>query len=101
MSCHAFLLGATLIMMIESEIEVRAAGSFAMATYDNHSSRQSLRSEPIPISVVSNSLLLREGLVKLLEQYIDIRLVGSYPGQLDTLTDCPNPRGHTVLLDGA
>lgn len=54
----------------------------------------------IPISIVSNSLLLREGLVKLLEQHVAIHLVGSYQGSLKPLDQFLNPHGHTILLDG-
>ena len=53
----------------------------------------------IPVSIVSNSLLLRDGLVALLAPHIDLSLVGSYSPDLPSMA-LPNPVGHVVLLDG-
>jgi DNA-binding NarL/FixJ family response regulator len=53
------------------------------------------------VSVVSNSVLLREGLVALLATHIDIQLAGSYSAGPVVPLDPPNPPGHVVLLDGA
>jgi two-component system, NarL family, nitrate/nitrite response regulator NarL len=51
------------------------------------------------ITVVSNSRLLREGLVKLLEPHLFLTLVGTYPGTPVPTFGLPSPDGHVVLLD--
>jgi DNA-binding NarL/FixJ family response regulator len=48
---------------------------------------------------VSNSRLLREGLIVLLAAYADLRLVGSYAGVAEATRILPNPPDHVVLLD--
>lgn len=54
--------------------------------------------EQIAVSIVSNSQLLRDGLLALLAGHISLRLVGSYAG--DPIPDgFENPPGHIVLLD--
>jgi DNA-binding NarL/FixJ family response regulator len=56
-------------------------------------------SEPtIPLSIISDSLLLREGLLNVLAGHMAFCLIGSYSG--DALADTlPNPEHHIVLLD--
>jgi DNA-binding NarL/FixJ family response regulator len=53
----------------------------------------------IAISIVSNSCLLREGLVALLATHIDISLVAAYEDEPAPLIAPPNPPGHVVLID--
>jgi DNA-binding NarL/FixJ family response regulator len=55
---------------------------------------------PVPVSLVSNSGLLREGLVSVLAPHIEVRLVQSYAGGLWPGAELPNPVGHVVLVDG-
>jgi DNA-binding NarL/FixJ family response regulator len=56
-------------------------------------------SQQIAISIVSNSCLLREGLVALLRSHIDIALVAAYTGESMLESEPPNPPGHMVLVD--
>ncbi|NTU85367.1 MAG: response regulator transcription factor [Chloroflexales bacterium] len=56
---------------------------------------------PIPISVVSSSQLLREGLASLLPRYLALHIVGRYAGLASAPLDLPNPPGHVVLVDGS
>jgi len=53
----------------------------------------------IPLSIISDSLLLREGLLNVLAGHMAFCLVGTYAG--DVLADgaLPNPEHHIVLLD--
>lgn len=53
-----------------------------------------------PISIVSNSRLLREGLITLLAHLLDCRLIGSYAGADEASTGLRTAVGHIVLLDG-
>jgi DNA-binding NarL/FixJ family response regulator len=54
----------------------------------------------IPISIVSNSLILREGLVLLLTPHINLHLVNSYPAESGPpISVLDNPPRHVVLLD--
>ena len=53
----------------------------------------------VPVSIVSHSLLLRDGLVALLAPHIDLLLIGSYAPEPPSIL-LPNPPGHVVLLDG-
>src|SRR5690349_3405471 len=54
----------------------------------------------IPLSIVSNSLLLREGLLLLLKPYLNARCVGSYSGSgVKNDPSRPNPSGHIALVD--
>lgn len=55
----------------------------------------------IPINIVSNSRLLCEGLVPLLQIYHAVHLVSSYIGNIDITIATPNPVGHVVLLDSS
>src|SRR5258706_12803780 len=55
--------------------------------------------EPIPISVFSNSRLLREALINLIKPHLAVYLVGSYTGEINPETDLPNPSRHVVLID--
>lgn len=55
---------------------------------------------PIPVSIVSNSYLLREGLLKLLNETISLQLVAAYPGEPIPNTQLLNPPGHILLIDG-
>ena len=54
---------------------------------------------PINLSIVSNSLLLREGLVRLLGEHLSLALIGSYPGDRSPELAPPAPPAHVVLLD--
>jgi DNA-binding NarL/FixJ family response regulator len=55
--------------------------------------------QPIPISVVSNSHLMREGIVGMLTSYIPLMQVGGYG--LDAWADVSSTLpGHIVLIDG-
>lgn len=56
-------------------------------------------SPPIPISIISNSQLLREGLAALLARHLNLQLIGSYAGPADAPISLPKPTGHIVLLD--
>ena len=53
----------------------------------------------IALSVVSNSRLMREGLVTLLRAHIHVWLAGAYSGEPDIETALANPADHVVLLD--
>jgi DNA-binding NarL/FixJ family response regulator len=54
---------------------------------------------PTPISIVSNSYLLREGLLKLLSESIALQLIAAYTAEPIPTAHLPNPLGHIVLLD--
>lgn len=56
--------------------------------------------EPVQLSIVSDSQLLREGLAALLALHLKVGLVGSYTGQLPQEVALANPASHVVLLDG-
>src|SRR5258706_1702690 len=56
-------------------------------------------SATIPISIVSNSLLLSEGLIALLSTQLNLRIVGTYSGEFLVSSRIQNPQGHIVLLD--
>lgn len=62
---------------------------------------QFAESTPIPVSIISGSLLLRDGLISLLKQHISIHLVGSYEGAFEPTIARPNPAGHIALLDSS
>ncbi len=53
----------------------------------------------IPVSVISNSRLICEGLPVLLSEYLALRVVDCYGGEPVTTRPLPNPDGHLVLLD--
>ncbi len=53
----------------------------------------------IHMSIVSNSKLLRDGLIPLLTPRLDFLLVGSYAGDPPTSTLLPCPMAHVALLD--
>ena len=53
----------------------------------------------IPISIISNSYLLCEGLVALLEPFLPVELVGTYLGEMHFDESLPNPQEHLALLD--
>lgn len=55
----------------------------------------------IAISVISNSRLLSEGLVALLDRRMKLQLIATYPGEPITSDPTLNPRGHVVLLDSS
>ncbi len=57
--------------------------------------------DQVALSIVSNSQLLRDGLVLLLGSHLDLHLVGSYTGLVSKTAVLPNPSGHVVLLDGS
>jgi DNA-binding NarL/FixJ family response regulator len=61
---------------------------------------EALPQRPMQMSIVSGSLLLREGLVSLLTSHLMLELVGSYPTEPVPVAHLPNPHGHVVLLDG-
>ncbi len=54
----------------------------------------------VPLSIISNSLLLREGLLMLLPGCLKAHFVGSYAGDsLKNKSALLNPEGHIVLID--
>jgi len=53
----------------------------------------------IPVSIVSNSCLISEGLPVLLSGHLDLRLIGCYPGAPVATAVLPNPHDHVVLVD--
>jgi DNA-binding NarL/FixJ family response regulator len=54
---------------------------------------------PIPITMITSNRILAEGLLLVLQQYLQIDLVGSYQHNVqDSAASC-NPEGHIVLLD--
>lgn len=57
----------------------------------------------VNLSIVSNSRLLRDGLVALMSTHMELCLVGSYAGDLREVAglEVANPSGHVVLLDAA
>jgi DNA-binding NarL/FixJ family response regulator len=57
------------------------------------------RTDTVAISIVSRSLLLRDGLVSLLSKHLSLALVGTYTGESKVTANMPNPPGHVVLLD--
>ncbi|HVO42408.1 MAG TPA: response regulator transcription factor [Aggregatilineales bacterium] len=72
----------------------------AAARHFAHSSRR------YPVSVVSNSQLLREGLIPLLEKHLPIDFIACFGGQFTDLAenaeidwDATNPPDHVVLVD--
>lgn len=56
-------------------------------------------SEAIAASIVSSSVLLREGLPAVLGSYIRLQWIASYPGLPVGAEPFTNPSGHIVLLD--
>jgi DNA-binding NarL/FixJ family response regulator len=54
----------------------------------------------IPVSVVSNSRLLREGLVRLLGSFEKVNVIAEYARESLVAACKRNPPGHVVLLDG-
>ena len=54
----------------------------------------------VAVSVVSNSLLLREGLVALLAEHINLHVVGSYPGDRVPTPDLQHAPADVALIDG-
>lgn len=60
---------------------------------------QSLQKAFISISIISNSSLMCEALVLLLEKHLNIHLVGSYRGNVDVTEAMLNPLEHVVLID--
>lgn len=64
-----------------------------------HAANAAIDDHAIPISIVSNSSILREGLTRLLSECIDIRLIGIYTSEIEWGDQLPNPAGHMVLLD--
>ena len=69
--------------------------SVSPAIYDTARQRQ-----PLELSLVSDSRLLRDGIVQLLAEHLRVRVVGSYDGSTAPTASLPNPPGHVVLLDG-
>ncbi|MBZ0316585.1 MAG: response regulator transcription factor [Anaerolineae bacterium] len=57
------------------------------------------QTNPIPVSFVSNSQLLREGLLTLLSPYVALQLVGTYSETVAEKDSFLNPPSHIVLLD--
>jgi DNA-binding NarL/FixJ family response regulator len=58
------------------------------------------QTNPIPISIISNSRLLREGMPLLLSPHLNVELVGTYPGDFQPPTVPQSLPGHVALLDG-
>jgi DNA-binding NarL/FixJ family response regulator len=67
------------------------------AAIDPHGTKPPAR---IPVSIVTNSCLLEEGLVQLLGMHLNLELVGSYGEQFPDTAQLLNPDGHVVLVDG-
>ncbi len=55
---------------------------------------------PILISVISQSRLLREGLIALIHPHLNVSLAGGYTGNADPATVTLNPLPQVVLIDG-
>lgn len=56
--------------------------------------------QTIPISIISNSRLISEGLPVLLSQHLNLRLIGRYHSELlANDRTLPNPQHHIVLVD--
>jgi DNA-binding NarL/FixJ family response regulator len=55
--------------------------------------------EPLAISIVSNSRLLREGIQLLLAQYLACRLAGEYPASPCPAVAVQHPDNHIALID--
>jgi two-component system nitrate/nitrite response regulator NarL len=51
------------------------------------------------LSIVTDSPLLREGLLTVLPQHISFFLVGAYVGGKSVSAELPNPPNHVILLD--
>ncbi len=66
---------------------------------EDHSLHLSPSESWVTISIVSNSRLLREGLIELLSAYLNLRLLGTYAGLPESGRQVPNPEGHVILLD--
>jgi DNA-binding NarL/FixJ family response regulator len=74
----------------------------AAANHITGRGRSTIRStaaDVIPVSIVSNSCLLRDGLARLLTPHAQLNIFARYPGQPITTSSWPNPVGHQVLLD--
>ena len=56
--------------------------------------------EAIAVSIVSNSLLLTDGLLTLLATRVKLHAVAHYYAFSPMDRHLPNPKGHTVLIDG-
>lgn len=56
--------------------------------------------ETVAISIVSNSLLLSDGLFTLLANRVQVHAVAHYYASSPMESRLPNPIGHTVLIDG-
>src|SRR5689334_11095677 len=54
---------------------------------------------PIPVSIVSNSSLLKEGLPTLLHPYIGLELIATYSGELVEDLHLPALPGHVAVVD--
>lgn len=57
-------------------------------------------SVPIPISIISNSHFLVEGLIAALMPRINFELLATYNGQMKINDHLINPQGHVILIDG-
>lgn len=68
--------------------------------YPRADGAQSAR-EQVALTLITNSRLLRDGLLALLAPHLDVRLVGSFTGQPCPMAAPLNPAGHVVLLDGS
>ena len=62
-------------------------------------SQRSVRDHRIAISIISDNALLREGLAAVLQPYLNLTIVGSYPAETCCDPQLPNPTGHVMLLD--
>jgi DNA-binding NarL/FixJ family response regulator len=72
-----------------------------VAPENTHATNPAPNGEFVNISVVSNSLLLREGLPVLLAAYMPLVVVVSYSGSPLPTTSMQSPPRHVVLLDAS
>lgn len=56
--------------------------------------------EAIVLSIITNSLLLSEGLVLLLSEFVKLSLLATYKFDTTLTTSLPNPNNHIILIDG-
>src|SRR5215210_539699 len=79
-------------------VERSASGGPALGPRQAETS--SVQDEHVPISIVSKSQLLCEGLAALLACRLTLQLVGTYGEQIPGDASLNNPLGHVILLDG-
>ena len=72
----------------------------AVAQY-SESTRRVRGCAAVQVSIVSSSQLLRQGLAALLQDHLDLNMVGSYAADQDLREPMPAPPDHVVVLDGS